>query len=72
MNQVNITIKKFKKKKPTKQYKEIDNKKTTNKRKIKCSKCQKYGHFANDCKVKQKINQLQINEKEREDLYKKI
>ena len=31
--------------------------------------CGKYGHFANDCKVKQKINQLQINDKEKEELY---
>ena len=37
---------------------------------MKCFKCDKYGHFANDCKVKQKINQLQINDKEKEDLYK--
>ena len=37
---------------------------------MKCFKCDKYAHFANDCKVKQKINQLQINDKEKENLYK--
>ena len=58
------------KKKPTKHYKKFNNKKTTDKRKIKCFKCEKYGHFVNNCKVKQKINQLQINVKEREDFYK--
>jgi hypothetical protein len=40
------------------------------KKKTKCFKCGKYGHFAIDYKVKQKINQLQINEKEKEDLNK--
>ena len=39
------------------------------KKKIKCFKCGKYDHFANECKVKQKINQLQINDKEKEELY---
>ena len=29
----------------------------------------KYVHFANDCKVKQKLNQFQINDKEKEELY---
>jgi hypothetical protein len=52
-----------------KHYKKHDNKKF-DKKKIKYFKCNKYGHFANDCKVKQKINQLQINDKEKEDLYK--
>jgi hypothetical protein len=56
-------------KKPNKHYKKHDNKKFE-KKKIKCFKCDKYGHFANDCKIKQKINQLQINDKEKEDLYK--
>ena len=56
-------------KKPNKHYKKHDNKKF-DKKKIKCFKCNKYGHFANDCEVKQKINQLQINDKEKEDLYK--
>ena len=50
-------------KKSNKNYKKFDKKKT------KCFKCGKYGHFANDCKVKQKINQLQINDKEKEELY---
>jgi hypothetical protein len=56
-------------KKSNKNYKKYDNKKF-DKKKTKCFKCGKYGHFANDCKVKQKINQLQINDKEKKDLYK--
>ena len=56
-------------KKSNKHYKKHDNKKF-DKKKVKCFKCNKYGHFANDCEVKQKINQLQINDKEKEDLYK--
>ena len=56
-------------KKSNKHYKKYDNKKF-DKKKTKCFKCGKYCHFANDCKVKQKINQLQINDKEKEDLYK--
>jgi hypothetical protein len=62
-----IKIKNFSKK-SNKNYKRYDNKKF-DKKKTKCFKCGKYGHFANDCKVKQKINQLQINDKEKEDLY---
>ena len=56
-------------KKPNKHYKKYDNKKF-DKMKIKIFKCKKDAHFANGCKVKQKINQLQINDKEKEDLYK--
>jgi hypothetical protein len=56
-------------KKPRKNYKDKIHDKF-NKRKIKCFKCNKYGHFANNCQVKQKINQLITNNKEREDLYK--
>jgi hypothetical protein len=48
--------------------KKYDNKKF-DKKKTKCFKCGKYGHFANNCKVKQKINQLQINDKEKEELH---
>ena len=44
-------------KKSNKNYKKYDNKKF-DKKKTKCFKCGKYDHFANDCKVKQKINQL--------------
>jgi hypothetical protein len=70
LNQMNIITKtKNLLKKPNKHYKKYNNKKF-DKKKIKCFKCKKYGHFANDCKVKQKINQLQINDKEKEDLYK--
>ena len=57
-NQMNIIIKiKDSQKNLTNIIKKHD------KKKIKCFKCNKYGHFANDCKVKQKINQLQINDK---------
>jgi hypothetical protein len=49
--------------------KKHDNKKF-DKKKTKCFKCNKYGNFANGCKVKQKINQLQINDKEKEESYK--
>jgi hypothetical protein len=58
LNQMNI-ITKTKKllKNPINIIKKYDNKKF-DKKKIKCFKCKKYGHFANDCKVKQKINQL--------------
>jgi hypothetical protein len=55
-------------KKSNKNYKKYYNKKF-DKKKTKCFKCGKYGHFANNCKVKQKINQLQINDKEKEELY---
>ena len=69
-NPVTITTKvKFFYKKPRKNYKDKKHDKF-DKRKIKCFKCNKYGHFANNCQVKQKINQLITNNKEREDLYK--
>ena len=55
-------------KKSNKNYKKYDNKKF-DKKKAKCFKCGKYGHFANNCKLKKKINQLQINDKEKEELY---
>jgi hypothetical protein len=51
-------------KKSNKHYKKHDNKKI-DKKKVKCFKCTKYGHFANDCKVKQTINQLQIIDKKK-------
>jgi hypothetical protein len=70
LNQMNIITKaKNLLKKSNKHHKKYDNKKF-DKKKIKCFKCKKYGHFANNCKVKQKINQLQIDDKEKEDLYK--
>ena len=45
-----IKIKDFLKK-SNKNYKKYDNKKF-DKKKTKCFKCEKYGHFANDCKIK--------------------
>ncbi|CAL9000081.1 unnamed protein product, partial [Prunus brigantina] len=38
--------------------------------KVKCFKCQKFGHYANKCKVKDAIRQLQITDEERAKLIK--
>ncbi|KAI5335122.1 hypothetical protein L3X38_025255 [Prunus dulcis] len=38
------------------------------KSKVKCFKCQKFGHYAAECKVKDVIRQLQITEEERNKL----
>ena len=43
-------------------------KRFTDKSKIKCFKCNKYGHFTNDCKIKNTIKQLKIRNKEQENL----
>ena len=37
-------------------------KKKTDKKKPVCYKCGKVGHYKNNCKVKNKINELNINE----------
>jgi hypothetical protein len=42
-----------------------------NKSKIKCFKCEKKtGHYKTECKVKDKINPLQISSKEKDEIYK--
>ncbi|BBG93113.1 LRR and NB-ARC domains-containing disease resistance protein [Prunus dulcis] len=44
--------------------------KSKDKSKVKCFKCQKYGHYANDCKVKDAIRQLKITDEEKDKLIK--
>ncbi|CAL2240028.1 unnamed protein product [Prunus armeniaca] len=43
-------------------------KKNNDKTKIKCFKCQKFGHYASECKVKDTIKQLKITDEEKEKL----
>ncbi|KAI5317836.1 hypothetical protein L3X38_037543 [Prunus dulcis] len=53
------------------QSKHQDNRKgrpTKDKSKVKCFKCQKFGHYASECKVKDVIKQLQITEEDKEKL----
>ncbi|CAL9006292.1 unnamed protein product [Prunus brigantina] len=38
--------------------------------KVKCFKCQKFGHYANECKVKDAIRQLKITDEEKDNLIK--
>ncbi|CAL8993769.1 unnamed protein product, partial [Prunus brigantina] len=45
-------------------------KKSSDKRKVKCYKCQKFGHYANECKVKDTIKQLKITDEEKDKLIK--
>ncbi|CAL9004308.1 unnamed protein product [Prunus brigantina] len=42
------------------------------KSKVKCFKCQKFGHYANDCRVKDAIRQLKITDEKRDNLIKVI
>ena len=54
---------KFNKSSPEKFYKSNKHrsrKDSKDKTKVKCFKCNKFGHFANECKVKQTIKQLNI------------
>ncbi|CAL9004304.1 unnamed protein product [Prunus brigantina] len=48
----------------------IGKSKGKDKSKVKCFKCQKYGHYANDCKVKDTIRQLKITDEEKDNLIK--
>ncbi|KAI5317880.1 hypothetical protein L3X38_037587 [Prunus dulcis] len=41
---------------------------TKDKSKVKCFKCQKFGHYASECKVKDVIKQLQITEEDKNKL----
>ncbi|CAL9010817.1 unnamed protein product [Prunus brigantina] len=50
--------------------KRTDKGKSKDKSKVKCFKCQKYGHYANDCKVKDAIRQLKITDEEKDNLIK--
>ncbi|CAL9002903.1 unnamed protein product [Prunus brigantina] len=45
-------------------------KKHHDKSKVKCFKCQKFGHYASECKVKDTIRQLKITDEEKEKLVK--
>ncbi|CAL9013021.1 unnamed protein product [Prunus brigantina] len=45
-------------------------KKDSGKRKVKCYKCQKFGHYVNECKVKDTIKQLKITDEDKEKLIK--
>ncbi|CAL9029446.1 unnamed protein product, partial [Prunus brigantina] len=38
--------------------------------KVRCFKCQKFGHYANECKVKDAIRQLKITDEEKDNLIK--
>ncbi|CAL9028495.1 unnamed protein product, partial [Prunus brigantina] len=53
-----------------KNFKKKSFKKSIDKSKVKCFKCQKFGHYANKCKVKDVIRQLQITDEERAKLIK--
>ncbi|CAL9029902.1 unnamed protein product [Prunus brigantina] len=57
-------------KKDTRFSKRTDKGKSKDKSKVKCFKCQKYGHYANDCKVKDAIRQLKITDEEKDNLIK--
>ncbi|CAL9012684.1 unnamed protein product, partial [Prunus brigantina] len=57
-------------KKDTRFSKRTDKGKSKDKSKVKCFKCQKFGHYANDCKVKDTIKQLKITDAEKDNLIK--
>ncbi|CAL8992099.1 unnamed protein product [Prunus brigantina] len=56
--------------KTSKGQKNSYSKKPRDKSKVKCFKCQKFGHYASECKVKDTIRQLKITDEEKEKLIK--
>ncbi|CAL8993918.1 unnamed protein product, partial [Prunus brigantina] len=56
--------------KTPKSQKNSHSKKHHDKSKVKCFKCQKFGHYASECKVKDTIRQLKITDEEKEKLIK--
>lgn len=56
--------------KQQKKYYKNNMKEKHDKKKVKCFKCGKKCHYKNECKIKYKINQLKISNREKEDLHK--
>ncbi|CAL8118500.1 unnamed protein product [Prunus armeniaca] len=54
----------------SKGQKKSRSKKNNDKTKVKCFKCQKFGHYASECKVKDTIKQLTIADEDKEKLIK--